>query len=360
MPYKPNLPGSWGRSHSQGREFHPKGVTHKAREDELAMSRYIRDERAYHAAGNPSQDPKTALPIVAPGHRSAASLLRGAEMPGGTHAQWHGGPHEPRMAMTSSLPDLHGVQNTMYLVGAPTHPSAAGFNSKIHNWYHPMAKAHNDSLALSQGPRSWSADIAKSHDHIGYGETGRCAIGTGEVQITAISGEFPEWGHGPRTVPGPYGTQGLKGDRVGRFQRPVIRNGTMKTLVPNYKRGPNLSIVETFWDPDCLQKSPTRSPDGKSPDAKSCRSSASTATSSNRSAGSVRSKSTGASSAQSDYGWKPNFYGESGHHRTFGVPQFRAGIAQKSCMHGGSCNMKRGFLPYSNFVELDAVPHMHA
>ena len=30
---------------------------------------------------------------------------------------------------------------------------------------------------------------------------------------------------------GPYGTQGLKGDRVGRFQRPVIRNGTMKTLV---------------------------------------------------------------------------------------------------------------------------------
>ena len=45
MPYKPNLPGSWGRSHSQGREFHPKGVTHKAREDELAMSRYIRPGR---------------------------------------------------------------------------------------------------------------------------------------------------------------------------------------------------------------------------------------------------------------------------------------------------------------------------
>ena len=51
---------------------------------------------------------------------------------------------------------VHGNYAQMYLVGAPTHPSAAGFNSKIHNWYHPMAKAHNDSLALSQGPRSWS------------------------------------------------------------------------------------------------------------------------------------------------------------------------------------------------------------
>ena len=38
----------------------------------------------------------------------------------------------------------------------------------------------------------------------------------GDIQHTSVSHDMPEWASGPRTVPGPYGTQGLKGDRVGR------------------------------------------------------------------------------------------------------------------------------------------------
>ena len=39
MPYNPNIAGSWGRSHSQGKQWQPKGVIYKARGDDVAMSR---------------------------------------------------------------------------------------------------------------------------------------------------------------------------------------------------------------------------------------------------------------------------------------------------------------------------------
>jgi hypothetical protein len=195
---------------------------------------------------------------------------------------------------------------------------------KKHNWYHPAARKFQDMLGLNQGQRSHAADIRKAHDHIGYGDG---IIGYGDVQKTSISSDYPEWGSGPRTVPGPYGTQGLKGDRVGRHQKPIISEGTMRHLVPTYKRGPNLSIVENYYDPN----DPTKT-----------------------------ERSASGSSTKSEYGWKKGYYGDAGKENQFGQPQFRAGKTQKSNMHGGGCLPKRGYIPHSAYVQKDPVVRMHA
>jgi hypothetical protein len=240
---------------------------------------------------------------------------------------------------TSSLPELHRVRNTQpELVtkldtfcrskSVPDPQVKEEFSHKKHNWYHPAARKHNDMLVFGQGPRCWQADIKYSQNHIGYGDpySGDGRIDVGDVQITAISSDFPEWGSGIRTVPGPYGTQGLKGDRVPRYPKPIIENGTQRVIVPSYKQGANLSIVENWYDPD----------------------------------GPTTQRSAAGSSTKSEYGWKPEYYGEAGKESKFGQIQFRAGITQKSNMHGNGCLVKRNYIPSSNYVQSDPVIHTHA
>jgi hypothetical protein len=241
-------------------------------------------------------------------------------------------------------------------------------------------------------------DIKKSHDHIGYGNG---ILDCGEVQGTALSVDFPDWGSGPRQVPGPYGTQGLKGDRVGRFTKPVIENGTQRTLVPYYTRGPNLSIHEAYFDPDDMQTKDSfwdkrqdksafhhrKDVYDKEHDTMSRRSSKSgrVPSISAKDSKGVVDPHTGAdpfktskdeykyslqykeevrshsgSSCASEYGWKKQYYGATGKAREFGQPQFRAGVTQKSIMHGAGANVKRPFIPYSNFIEQAPTIHMHA
>jgi hypothetical protein len=187
-------------------------------------------------------------------------------------------------------------------------------------------------LTFGRGPRCWGADIKYSQNHIGYGDpySGDGRIDVGDVQSTAISYDFPEWGTGIRAVPGPYGTNGLKGDRVPRYPKPIIEGGTQKVIVPSYKPGANLSIVENWYDPE---KPRTQ-------------------------------RSAAGDSTKSEYGWKPEYYGDAGKERQFGMdvgmPKQGAGITQKSFMHGGGCLVKRGYVPHSNLIEKDPVIHTHA
>ena len=44
--------------------------------------------------------------------------------------------------------------------------------------------------------------LNKAKNHTGYGFDGR--VNPGEVQVTAISGDTPEWFLGPRTFEGPF------------------------------------------------------------------------------------------------------------------------------------------------------------
>merc|ERR1719197_2255324 len=197
--------------------------------------------------------------------------------------------------MTSSLPDITKLRGTVEMCEKLPDPQVKESHSlKKHGWYHPLGRKYQDMLTLNQGPRSFAADIRQSHNHIGYGDG---IIGYGDIQHTSVSHDMPEWASGPRTVPGPYGTQGLKGDRVGRYMKPVISEGQMRHFVPSFKRGPNLSIVENWFDPWDMEK-PPRSPAG--------------------------------SSTRSQHNWKKNNYGVSGTSNQFGQPQFRAGITQKS------------------------------
>jgi hypothetical protein len=319
-------------------------------------------------------------------------------------------PHKPdHTALTQSMPNFTRIRDTLDLCGANPHPDVTErYKPKTHSWYHPMARRAQDMLLLGQGPRSHAMDIKKSHDHIGYGNG---ILDCGEVQGTALSVDFPDWGSGPRQVPGPYGTQGLKGDRVGRFTKPVIENGTQRTLVPYYTRGPNLSIHEAYFDPDDLPP-PGRGDGGgvhlkesfwdrrkdddsfhhrkdvydKEHDTMSRRSSKSAKVSSNaKSKPGVVDPHTGkdpfkaptneynyanqykeevrshsGSSCASDYGWKQQYYGCTGNARQFGQRQFTAGVTQKSIMHGAGASVKRNFIPYSNFIEMAPTIHQHA
>jgi hypothetical protein len=322
MPYDPHLPGSWGRSHSLGRSYAPKGVINKARNDDVALSAFVRDQWGSGSFGNASENPNPPAVIEEHGHRSKPVAYPRAPTP--RHKSHE--PHKPhRAALSSSLPHLGQVRNTLPLQGIQTDPQVfESYRPKHHHWYHPAGRKNQDMLMFNQGPRSFAADIRQSHNHIGFGDG---IIGYGDIQHTSVSHDMPEWASGPRTVPGPYGTQGLKGDRVGRYMKPVISEGQMRTLVPSFKRGPNLSIVENWFDPWDMEKTP-RSPAG--------------------------------SSTRSQHNWKKNNYGLSGASNQFGQPQFRAGITQKSSMHGGSCNPKRGYYPNADFVINDPVIHMHA
>lgn len=322
MPYDPHLPGSWGRSHSLGRGWAPKGTTSKARGDDLALSRHVRDGWASGANQNASENPNAPPIIVDHGHRHKPTKY--PENPTPRHKSHE--PHRPdRTAMSSSLPHLGRIRDTVPLQGARCDPEIAEYyRPKTHAWIHPEGRAHQDMLYFNQGPRSFAADIRKAHDHIGYGDG---ILGYGDIQHTSISSDFPEWGSGPRTVPGPYGTQGLKGDRVGRYMKPVISQGQMRTLVPSFQRGPNLSIVENWYDPWEPNKT---------------------------------ERSAAGSSTRSGYNWKKNYYGRTGNENQFGQPQFRAGITQKSQMHGGGCSIKRGYYPASEYIEAEPPIHMHA
>merc|ERR1719213_364612 len=224
------------------------------------------------------------------------------------------------------MPDLGRIRPTVPLLDQlPDRSIQREYDRRKHGWYHPNARKHNDMLALNQGARSWAKDIKMSHNHIGYGDG---IIGYGDVQETAISSDFPEWGSGIRTVPGPYGTQGPKGDRVGRYPKPIISNGTQRVIVPSYKRGPNLSIIENYYDPDDPMKT---------------------------------ERSASGSSTKSEYGWQDKYYGTCGNQqRQHGQAQFRAGISYMSTMHGGGCVPGRKYIAPSNYIEKDPVIHQHA
>jgi len=323
MPYNPNLAGSWGRSHSFGRGQAAKGVTRKARADEIALSKFSRTEGEIGTFQNASENPNAPPVVVQHGHHHRP--IKYPVNPTPRH-HLHESHKEDRAGMTSSLPDITKLRGTVEMCEKLPDPQVKESHSlKKHGWYHPLGRKYQDMLTLNQGPRSWAADIRQSHNHIGYGDG---IIGYGDVQKTAISSDFPEFGSGLRTVPGPYGTQGLKGDRVGRFPKPIISNGTMRTLVPSYKRGPNLSIVENYYDPDDPMKT---------------------------------ERSAAGSSTKSEYGWQEKYYGTCGNQqRQHGQAQFRAGISYMSTMHGGGCVPGRKYIAPSNYIEKDPVIHQHA
>jgi len=319
MPKQPYLPGGQGRSHFYAKQHQPRGTINYARGDEMAYSKYVRQEHRNKTDHNASEGLNQSAPKLVHVSGHVREAVKYPQNPKPRHHTTEA--HKPdRTALSASMPDLGRIRPTVPLLDQnPERGIQREYDRRKHGWYHPRARSHNDMLALNQGSRSWAKDIKMSHNHIGYGDG---IIGYGDVQETAISSDFPEWGSGPRTVPGPYGVAELSRDRVGRFPACFISNGQLRTLLPTFKRGPNLSIIETFHDPDALNFSDEHKGGGDRLD-----------------------------STRSNYSWKKD---------VFDYKPFRAGITQKSQMHGGGCLIKRNYIPPSNSVEVDPVVHMHA
>jgi len=90
---------------------------------------------------------------------------------------------------------------------------------------------------------SWVWTMQKARDHIGYGPDGR--VTQEDIQITAVSGDNPDWFIGNRTVPGPLTTKKVP---VRRCPESKIEGDIMKVRAKTYAQGEGLSTIETLHE----------------------------------------------------------------------------------------------------------------
>jgi len=121
--------------------------------------------------------------------------------------------------------------------------SAANFDATKHSWHHPAGQAEVLRLADQKQPGSWAKMMHKARDHNGYGDDG--IVDARDVQITAVSGDAPDWFNGTRTLPGPRGT---KKHPVRRCPFVQIEGKTVKVRARTYSLGDGLSTVERYHE----------------------------------------------------------------------------------------------------------------
>lgn len=112
-----------------------------------------------------------------------------------------------------------------------------------HSWHHPLGQAESIRLCKPEQPGSHAWKMRKARDHIGYGDDG--IVDRGDIQITAVSGDGPDWLVGTRTLPGPFGTKKYP---VRRCPRKDIEGNEVKIRGKTYQQGPGLSTLETLHD----------------------------------------------------------------------------------------------------------------
>lgn len=121
--------------------------------------------------------------------------------------------------------------------GVPDHAPAdklARYDPFHHQWYHTVTRMRSSPIV---GP-STAEVTRKARDHIGY-DNG--AVGYGDIQCTAVSYMSPFW-FGPfRMVEGPCTNL----PNVPRCPHVDIKDRKLKINYRQYKRGPNLSNIET-------------------------------------------------------------------------------------------------------------------
>jgi hypothetical protein len=212
-----HLPGGLGRTNSEPVLFGPKG--------------WLTDNRRIHAVKS---------------HQERHRLVNVAR---GNASLYNEGFFEPERLSAGQRTDVYpggGMSHGCKILS----PEDATFDSTKHGWYHPKARSKQDQLRESQGPdpmnRSWGWDIRKSRDHIGYGDG---TIGYGDVQESANSANTPDWFVGVRMCDGPYG--------IPRFPACDIIDGKLVMNGRQFKRGANLSIVETVGEGDDVSRAST-------------------------------------------------------------------------------------------------------
>jgi hypothetical protein len=146
MPYKPNLAGSWGRSHSDGRLHQPKGIVFKAREDEKALAKFMRTDHGAQTRANSSENPNSLPVIQNHGHRSRPVAYPRSPSP--RHARHEA--HKPeRTALSATLPTL-APRMTATFNGQMADPQITeSFDPKKHNW---SAQLRGASQRCSESP----------------------------------------------------------------------------------------------------------------------------------------------------------------------------------------------------------------
>lgn len=168
------------------------------------------------------QDAKLAHAMAAGTWPGVAAALRpGTSAPLGATG---GGPH-------------HG--------GLDLRPQTTGsskYDITKHGWYHPLGQAETTRLAgMDKG--SWVWTMQKARDHIGYGPDGR--VTREDIQITAVSGDNPDWFIGNRTVPGPLTTKKVP---VRRCPESKIEGDELRVRAKTYAQGEGLSTIETLHE----------------------------------------------------------------------------------------------------------------
>ena len=126
-------------------------------------------------------------------------------------------------------------------------PSSVGnlgkYEADKHGWYHPLGQAETRRLKDMDQEGSYVWIMQKSNIHTGYGPDGR--VNRNDVQITAVSGNGPDWLIGTRTLPGPFTTKKVP---VRRCPMARIEGDEMKVRGKTYEQGEGLSIIETLHD----------------------------------------------------------------------------------------------------------------
>eukprot|EP00928_Gymnodinium_smaydae_P064101 TRINITY_DN47517_c0_g1_i1.p2 TRINITY_DN47517_c0_g1~~TRINITY_DN47517_c0_g1_i1.p2 ORF type:complete len:338 (+),score=51.41 TRINITY_DN47517_c0_g1_i1:200-1213(+) len=128
------------------------------------------------------------------------------------------------------------------------------YNHARFGWHDPRGQAEAARLAEPSEPGSWAWTMRKARDHVGYGDDG--VVNQGDVQITAISGDGPDWFIGTRTQPGPLNTKIVP---VRRCPHVSIEGNKVMVRAKTYNQGMALDVLETTHDgPDVppVQKAP--------------------------------------------------------------------------------------------------------
>lgn len=211
----PNLPGSLNRSQSQPNMVVslPSGWAEDIRQSNLSRSREFKERQSRSAVLSNS------MTTGAWGNLSA-TLRPGTSAPMGPPG---GGQTQGALNLRPATVDQ--------------------FDVRKHSWHHPFGQAETIRLTKPDEPGSWAWQMRKARDHIGYGDDG--IVDRGDVQITAVSGDTPDWFVGARTLPGPFSTKKYP---VRRCPRKDIEGTEVKIRGKTYQQGPGLSSIETLHD----------------------------------------------------------------------------------------------------------------
>lgn len=214
---RPHLPGGLGRSHSE-----PNGVL-------ACPGSWLQHDRTFMASrGRDFRAAQTADMSL------RSTLATGTWAEATAHLR-------PR---TSSLKTLtaggltHGAKDLR-----PQTTAVEEYDESKHGWYHPLGQAEQLRLADQKQPGSWAWMMGKSRDHNGYGDDG--LVDRRDVQITAVSGDTPDWMIGTRTLPGPFSTRKFP---VRRCPFVEIDGKTVRVQAKSYTVGAGLSTTEHLHD----------------------------------------------------------------------------------------------------------------